>query len=73
MNKQDKEMFKLSKLCEHWASHNETHMENFEKWRNIAHQKQLITIEDNLKNAIEMMKDCNNYLIAAKKELDKLL
>ncbi|MFX1514242.1 MAG: hypothetical protein ACFFCQ_16835 [Promethearchaeota archaeon] len=73
MNKQDKDLLRLSKLCEHWASHNDSHMENFEKWRNIVQQKQLINVEDNLKNAINMMKNCSDYLIAAKMELEKLL
>ena len=73
MYKHDKEILKLSKLCEHWATHNDSHMESFEKWRAIAEEKALINIVDNLDNAINMMKNCNNYLLAAKKELEKLL
>ncbi|MFW9773639.1 MAG: hypothetical protein ACFFEO_15925 [Candidatus Thorarchaeota archaeon] len=73
MYKQDKEILKLFKLCEHWASHNTSHIENFEKWRIIAKQKQLIDVEDNLKNAINMIKKCNEYLLSAQKELEKIL
>jgi len=71
--KRDKEILKLSKLCEHWATHNNSHIESFEKWRSIAEEKALINIVDNLNNAINMMKNCNDYLLAAKKELEKLL
>ncbi len=69
----DKEIIKLSKLCEHWASHNETHRENFEKWRDKAEEKKLTEVVNNLNKAIEMMDSCNNYLLNAKKELDTLL
>jgi hypothetical protein len=69
----DKDLLKLSKLCEHWASHNESHMENFEKWRKIVEVKDLTNVLDNLNNAINMMKNCNDYLLSAKKELEKLL
>ncbi len=69
----DKEIIKLSKLCEHWANHNETHRENFEKWRGKAEEKRLTEVVNNLNKAIEMMDNCNIYLLNAKKELDKLL
>ncbi|MFX1412258.1 MAG: hypothetical protein ACFFA2_00335 [Promethearchaeota archaeon] len=73
MFKQDKDVLKLFKLCEHWVSHNNSHTENFEKWRVIAEEKQLKNVEDYLKNAINMMKNCNKYLLAAQKELEKIL
>ncbi|MHA2429894.1 MAG: hypothetical protein ACXACC_02560 [Promethearchaeota archaeon] len=69
----DKELIKLSKLCEHWANHNESHRENFEKWREKAEEKRLTEVVNNLNKAIEMMDNCNTYLLNAKKELDKLL
>ena len=68
----DKEILKLSKLCEHWANHNESHKENFEKWRDKAEEKNLKNIIDYLNKAIEMIDNCNDYLLAAKKELDTM-
>ena len=65
----DKEILKLSKLCEHWAKHNESHKENFIKWRDIAKSKELNKVVENLNNAIEMMDKCNEYLLLAQKEL----
>jgi len=66
----DKEILKLSKLCLHWASHNDTHKENFLKWRNIAKTKGLTNVVENLDKAIEMMEKCNEYLLSAKTELE---
>ena len=66
----DKEILKISKLCQHWASHNDTHKENFLKWRNIAETKGLAKVVENLDKAIEMMEMCNEYLISAKNELE---
>ncbi|MFW9945402.1 MAG: hypothetical protein ACFFDX_01090 [Candidatus Odinarchaeota archaeon] len=68
----DKEIFKLSKLCEHWANHNESHKENFEKWRTKAKEMKLTEVVNNLNKAIEMMDNCNNYLLKAKKELESI-
>lgn len=65
----DKEILKLSKLCQHWADHNETHKESFLKWRNIAESKGLKEVVDNLDSAIDMMDKCNEYLISAQKKL----
>lgn len=65
----DKEILKLSKLCQHWAKHNETHKDNFIKWRDIAETKGLDKVVDNLNKAIEMMDECNKFLILAQEEL----
>ena len=62
----DKEILKLSKLCQHWADHNESHKENFQKWRNIADSKGLIKVVEKLESAIEMMDKCNEYLCELK-------
>ncbi len=70
MDKQDKDILKLSKLCKHWADHNDTHKESFLKWRNIAKKKGLDSIVENLNKAIEMLDKCNEYLLSAYKELD---
>jgi len=66
----DKEILKLSKLCQHWADHNESHKENFLKWRNIADSKGLKKVVEKLESAIEMMDKCTEYLISAQKELE---
>lgn len=65
----DKEILKISKLCQHWANHNDTHKENFLKWRNIAETKGLTKVVENLDKAIKMIEKCNEYLISAKNEL----
>lgn len=68
----DKQILKLSKLCEHWASHNDSHIENFKKWRDTAKGKGLENVVVNLNKAIEMMDNCNKYLLEAKKQLPLL-
>ncbi|TFG15814.1 MAG: hypothetical protein EU535_01040 [Promethearchaeota archaeon] len=65
----DKQIAKLSKLCEHWANHNESHKENFVKWRNIAKEKGLNTIAEKLDKAIELMDESSKYLLAIHEEL----
>lgn len=65
MEKQDKDILKLSKLCKHWADHNDSHKENFSKWRDIAKSKGLESVVENLNDAIEMLDKCNEYLLAA--------
>ncbi|MFW9989059.1 MAG: hypothetical protein ACFFC3_10410 [Candidatus Odinarchaeota archaeon] len=70
MDKQDKDILKLSKLCKHWADHNDSHKENFMKWRNIAKEKGLESVAEKLDNAIRMLDKCNEFLISANKELD---
>jgi hypothetical protein len=70
MEKQDKEILKLSKLCKHWADHNDSHKENFLKWRNIAEKKGLKSVAGQLDKAIEMLDKCNEFLLEANKELE---
>ena len=70
MDKQDKDILKLSKLCKHWADHNDSHKENFLKWRNIAKEKGLESVVAKLDNAIEMLDKCNEFLLAANMELE---
>jgi hypothetical protein len=69
MDKQDKDIFKLSKLCKHWADHNDSHKESFMKWRDIAKDKGLESVADKLNLAIEMLDNCNIYLLRAYDEL----
>ncbi|MFX0104251.1 MAG: hypothetical protein ACFE75_02015 [Candidatus Hodarchaeota archaeon] len=70
MDKQDKDILKLTKLCKHWADHNETHKESFLKWRKIAKEKGLISIAVKLDKSVEMLDKCNEFLLAANKELE---
>lgn len=70
MDKQDKDILKLSKLLKHWADHNNSHKESFIKWRDVAKNKGLDSIVDNLNKAIEMMEKSNEYLLEANKELE---
>ena len=72
MDKQDKEILKLSKLCQHWADHNDSHKENFLKWRNIDKEKGLESVKGNLDKAIEMLDKCNEFLLLANKELEMM-
>jgi hypothetical protein len=65
----DKQLLKLSKLCEHWANHNDSHKENFLKWRDIAKKKGLDSIVEKLNKAIEKMDECSEYLLAINQEL----
>jgi hypothetical protein len=69
LDKHDKDILKLSKLCKHWADHNDTHKENFSKWRNIAKEKGLEAVAEQLDKAIEMLDKCNEFLLEANKEL----
>jgi hypothetical protein len=65
----DRDILKLAKLCEHWANHNDSHKESYEKWRNIAHEKGLDSIVSKLNKAIEMMDKSTEFLLAIKEEL----
>ncbi len=67
----DKQILKLSKLCEHWANHNDSHKESFVKWRDIAKEKSLSSVVENFNNAIEMMDKCTEYLLSAKEALNE--
>ena len=70
LDKQDKEILKLSKLCKHWADHNDSHKENYIRWRNIAKEKGLESVVEQLNKAIETLDKCNEHLLAVKKELE---
>ena len=70
LEKYDKEILKLSKLCLHWANHNNSHKESFLKWRNIALEKGLKSAVKNLDSAIEMMDKCNEFLLSTSKDLE---
>ena len=69
MEKQDKDILKLSKLCKHWADHNNSHKESFSRWRDIAKGKGLDEVVVNLNKAIEMLDKCNEYLLTAHSKL----
>jgi len=69
LEKQDKDILKLSKLCKHWADHNESHKESFSKWRDVAKSKGLDEVVVNLNKAIEMLDKCNEYLLTAHRKL----
>ncbi len=67
----DKQTLKLSKLCEHWANHNDSHKDSFIKWRNIARDKlNLFTVAEKLGKAIEMMDECTAFLISAREDIE---
>lgn len=67
----DKQKEKLAKLCEHWANHNESHKENFAKWRDIASEMQLIAVVEELNKAIESMNQCNEHLLSVINHIEK--
>ena len=70
VDKQDKDILKLSKLCKHWADHNDSHKVNFLKWRDIAKEKGIESVAGQLDKAIEMLDRCNEFLLKANKELE---
>lgn len=66
----EKEILKLSKLCEHWAAHNNSHKESYIKWRDIAREKGLLTVTEKLDKAIEMMDKSTEFLLSARRDLE---
>ena len=66
----DKQKLKLMKLCEHWADHNDSHIESFKKWYEIAKEMQLDEVADDLMNAIDAMNKSTEFLISAKQKLE---
>ena len=66
----EKEILKLSKLCEHWAAHNNSHKESYIKWRDIAREKGLLTVAEKLDKAIEMMDNSTEFLLSARRDLE---
>jgi hypothetical protein len=71
LDKKDKDIVKLSKLCQHWAEHNDSHKESFLKWRDVAKTKGLSSVVGKLDSAIEMMVKCSEYLLSVHKELEQ--
>ncbi|MHA1678445.1 MAG: hypothetical protein ACTSW3_06665 [Promethearchaeota archaeon] len=68
----DKQILNIQKLCEHWASHNDKHIEGFKKWRDVAEQKGLKEIVSDLSKAIDMMNECTKYLLSARDKLKRI-
>ncbi|MFW6283293.1 MAG: hypothetical protein ACOC44_08925 [Promethearchaeia archaeon] len=66
----EKDKKKLKKLLEHWAKHNESHKDSFEKWRGIAEEKGFKNVVTNLEKAMEMLDKCNEYLLSAREDID---
>lgn len=66
----EKELLKLSKLCEHWAAHNNSHKESYIKWRDIAKEKGLNLVVEKLNKAIEMMDKSTKFLLSAKEAIN---
>ncbi len=66
----EKEILKLSKLCEHWAAHNNSHKENYIKWRDIAREKSLFAVAEKLDKAIAMMDKSTEFLLSARRDLE---
>ena len=66
----EKQILKLSKLCEHWAAHNNTHKESYIKWRDVAKEKGLNSVVEKINKAIEMMDKSTEYLLSAREDLE---
>ena len=70
MEKNSKEILKLSKLLKHWADHNNSHKESFLKWRDIAQNNGLNEVVSNLNKAIEMIDKSTEFLLKAHNEIE---
>jgi hypothetical protein len=66
----EKQLLKLSKLCEHWATHNNSHKENYRKWRDFAMEKGLNSVVEKINKAIEMMDKSTEFLLAARNDIE---
>jgi len=66
----EKQILKLSKLCEHWAAHNDSHRESYIKWRDFAKENGLDSVVEKLNKAIEMMEKSTDFLLSARKDLE---
>ena len=66
----EKQILKLSKLCEHWAAHNDSHRDSYIKWRDIAKENGLDSVVEKLNKAIEMMEKSTDFLLSARKDLE---
>ncbi len=67
----NKNIKKLVKLTEHWAEHNDSHRESFEKWMGIAQEEGLNQVADYLGKAIEMIDKSSDYLRKANSALEE--
>jgi septation ring formation regulator EzrA len=65
-----KNIKKLLKLTEHWAEHNDSHRESFEKWKKIANEEGLGEVVEHLDKAIEMIEKSSEYLRKAHSALE---
>ena len=72
MVEKDKEVLKLTKLLKHWADHNNSHEEDFLKWRDIAKSKGFNNVVENLNKAIEMTNKSTEFLLQAHEEMEKI-
>ncbi|TFG22758.1 MAG: hypothetical protein EU532_14105 [Promethearchaeota archaeon] len=67
----DKQKLKLMKMCEHWASHNDSHVESFKKWHDIAKEMQLNSVAEDLSKTIDAMNKSTEFLLSAKQKLER--
>ncbi len=65
----NKNVIKLKKLTEHWAEHNDSHRESFEKWKSIAKEEGLNKVVEYLQKAIEMIDKCSEFLRKAYEDI----
>ncbi|MBY8981548.1 MAG: hypothetical protein KGD57_01250 [Candidatus Lokiarchaeota archaeon] len=65
----NREIDKLKKLLEHWATHNNSHKESYQKWKKIAQEIGLQSVVDSLEKAIEMLDKSTDFLNKAYDEL----
>lgn len=63
------EMEKLSIVIEHWIEHNQSHMDEYQRWAQTAGDIGLEKVEAEIKEAIEKLSHCNNHFGKALKEL----
>lgn len=66
-----KNIKKLTKLLAHWAEHNDSHRESFEKWKEVASDEGLDAVAENLSKAIEKIDQSSEYLRKAHAILEK--
>ena len=60
---------KLKILVHHWQEHNDSHLEEYKKWKEKAAEEGLIDIEELLKEVCEKVKDISELY----REMNKLL
>jgi len=65
----NKNIKKLKKLTEHWAEHNDSHRESFEKGKVIAKEEGLDRVVEHLEKAIEMIDKSSEFLRKAYEEI----